>query len=275
MVVRTIAFVAVVNVVVGMLIVDTTGMRFARTLVKTAVELEESTVVVTLAVAEASAVTAVVVVFPALTVAVAPSDTGTLVEVVMPGSVEVVGVLAMLLFVEIHMVVIMSVIVRLIVVGIAMGTRMVAVVERMLSERVGRVVSTETLMLAVTATSGVVVLIETLGETVGINFCVTVATSVWTTASRVFTATSMSVAMSTSVPTKVTTGILVPVITERMVLVKTRGSAGRVNVVVRVDATAAGLVAWRLQAEERMALGKRVRGVGVEETVAARLLAYW
>jgi hypothetical protein len=85
----------------------------------------------------------------------------------------------------------------------------------------------------------------------------------------------MSVAMSTSVPTKVTTGILVPVITERMVLVKTRGSAGRVNVVVRVDATAAGLVAWRLQAEERMALGKRVRGVGVEETVAARLLAYW
>jgi hypothetical protein len=275
MVVRTIAFVAVVNVVVGMLIVDTTGMRFARTLVKTAAELEESTVAVTLAVAEASAGTAVVVVFPALTVAVAPPDTGTLVEVVMPGSVEVVGVLAMLLFVEIHMVVIMSVIVRLIVVGIAMGTRMVAVVERMLSERVGRVVSTETLMLAVTATSGVVVLIETLGETVGINFCVTVATSVWTTASRVFTATSMSVAMSTSVPTKVTTGILVPVITERMVLVKTRGSAGRVNVVVRVDATAAGLVAWRLQAEERMALGKRVRGVGVEETVAARLLAYW
>jgi hypothetical protein len=213
-------------------------------------------------------------VFPALTVAVAPPDTGTLVEVVMPGSVEVVGVLAMLLFVEIHMVVIMSVIVRLIVVGIAMGTRMVAVVERMLSERVGRVVSTETLMLAVIATSGIVVLIETLGVTVGINFCVTVATSVWTTASRVLTATSMSVAMSTSVPTKVTTGMLVPVITDRMVLVKTRGSAGRVNVVVRVDATAAGLVAWRLQAEERMTLGKRVRGVGVEETVAARLLAY-
>jgi hypothetical protein len=62
--------------------------------------------------------------------------------------------------------------------------------------------------------------------------------------------------------------------TESRVDVKTRGLAGRVSVVVRVDAEAAGLVAWRLQAEERMALGKRVRGVGVEAMAAARLLAY-
>jgi hypothetical protein len=83
------------------------------------------------------------------------------------------------------MVVIMSVRVRLIVVGMIVGIRMVAVVVMILTETVGKmivgsVVSIETLivLLAVTTISGIVALMEMLGVTVGINFCVTVANSV-------------------------------------------------------------------------------------------------